>query len=76
MGDHGSDRYDHVEATWRTEPPPPEVVTSALATICPDCRPNVFVDEHPDKDGVYVLTVAHDETCPWLTDRRKREHRD
>lgn len=68
MSDYGSDRYGHVEASWRTRPPPREYVARALRTTCPDCRVNVYIEEHPDTDGEYVLKVAHDETCPWLAE--------
>ena len=35
---------------------------------CPDCRADVSVTKH---GGVYVLTVAHDPTCPMLAARRR-----
>lgn len=66
--DHRPDLYGHVEATYRTGPPPQDVVDLALATTCPDCNVNVFIRE-TDIDGEYRLVVAHDETCPWLTEQ-------
>lgn len=66
VGDYGSDRFDHVEARWRTKPPAPEQVVDALAYRCPDCNVNVFIEEDVDTDGVYHIKVAHDQTCPWL----------
>lgn len=36
---------------------------------CPDCRPDTeLAQPHP---GIYVLTVLHDETCPWFAARRR-----
>lgn len=66
---HGSDRFDYVEATWRTKEPSPEQVKEALKIQCPDCRVNVFIREDDEIDGSYHVTVAHDETCPWLAKR-------
>lgn len=68
--DHRPDLYGHVEGSWRTAPPPQEVVAQALAVECPDCNVNVFINEDDEEDGVYRLVIAHDETCPWLTRRR------
>lgn len=62
--DHGSDRYGHVEAGWRTAPPPQSLVKQGLEIKCDDCNVNVFIEETED-DGVYRFKVAHDATCPW-----------
>lgn len=70
--DHGSDRYGHVEATWRTAPPGPEQVREALDYRCPDCNVNVFIREDEEAAGVYHVKIAHDQTCPWLA-RREAE---
>lgn len=66
MSDHRPDLYGHVEGSWRTAPPPDDLVEQALAYECPDCNVNVFVDEDAAVDGEYRLTVAHDETCPQM----------
>lgn len=66
MTDHLPDVSGHVEATWRTCRPPAELIERALAISCTGCVPNVFIREAADADGEYELTVAHDETCPWL----------
>jgi hypothetical protein len=60
------DLYGHVEASYRTEPPPQSLVDQALAIECPDCNVNVFIEEDSEIDGQYRLVVAHDATCPWL----------
>lgn len=64
--DYRPDLHGRVEASYRTAPPPQEIVDRALATECPDCNVNVFIEEDPDVDGQYALKIAHDETCPWL----------
>lgn len=69
--DHGSDRHGHVEATFYSDPPPQELVDDALATECPDCNVNVFLEEVPGSPGTFLKKVAHDETCPWLTAQRE-----
>jgi hypothetical protein len=72
VSDYRPEVYGLVEGSWRTAPPPPDVVDHALSIECPDCNVNVFVEESPDADGVFLVKVAHDETCPWLT-RREAE---
>ena len=46
---------------------------------CEDCDAYQTLARHPDdaRGGVYVLTVHHDETCPWLSDHltTERNHR-
>lgn len=69
--DYRPDRYGHVEATYRTERPPQELVDHALAVECPDCNVNVFIEEHPEIDGEYKFVIAHDATCPWLAANEK-----
>lgn len=66
MADHRPDLYGHVEGSWRTAPPPQNVIDQALAIECLDCNCNVFITEAEDRDGFYDITVAHDETCPSL----------
>jgi hypothetical protein len=65
------DVWGQVEASWRTQPPPMAIVKEALATECPDCNVNVFIEEDPEIDGNYKILVAHDDTCPWLTEHEK-----
>lgn len=67
--DYRPDLYGHVEASYRTEPPPQSIVDQALAIECADCNVNVFIEEDPEVDGRYALKTAHDETCPWLAAR-------
>lgn len=69
--DYRPDVYGQVEASWRTAPPPQEVVDRALAAECPDCNVNAFVEEHPEVDGEYIVKIAHDDTCPWLARREE-----
>lgn len=69
MSDYGKGWSERVESSWRTAPPPDEIVQRALRTECPDCAANVFVEEDETIDGKFEVVVAHDETCPWL-----REH--
>lgn len=40
---------------------------------CPDCNAEQTMTR--DGNGIYRLTVAHDDTCPWLAgiERRKGE---
>lgn len=71
MTDYRSDLYGHVEASWRTAPPPQEVIDRALATSCPDCNVNVFIEETETVDGEYRLVIAHDATCPAQTARER-----
>lgn len=68
MSDHNyhPELYGQVETEWRTRPPCQAYIDRALATECPDCNVNVVLRETPDQDGVFLLIVAHDETCPWL----------
>lgn len=65
------DLFGHVEASWRTVAPPPELVLEAQTMVCPDCNINVFVEEHPEIDGQYIIKRAHDETCPWLAQHER-----
>lgn len=64
--DHRPDVHGQVEAEWRTAPPPDDIMRAAMAAECPDCLVNVFVKEHAEKDGVYIMVTAHDDKCPWL----------
>lgn len=68
-GNYRPDLYGRVEASYRTEPPPKEIVDRALAIECPDCNVNVFIEENSEVDGQYAITVAHDDTCPWFKAR-------
>lgn len=65
------DLYGLVEASWRTRPPPQQLIDYALMVECPDCNVNIFVEEDPDIDGMYHTRIAHDETCPWLAQHEK-----
>lgn len=65
------DLWGQVEGSWRTAPPPQNVIDQAMDTQCPDCNVNVFIEEHPQVDGQYQFIVAHDDTCPWL--KKKEE---
>lgn len=59
--------------------PPDEIVQTALAVECPDCRVNVEIywydegdlDDPFDHRGHWGLQIAHDEKCPWLTRHEK-----
>lgn len=66
MNDHMPELSGHVEATWRTQAPPTALIDRAMAISCTGCIPNVFVAEDAENDGVFHLTVAHDDNCPWL----------
>lgn len=70
---HRPDLHGQVEGSWRTGPPSDEAIAEALAVECPDCCVNVFLDEHPENDGEFVMHVAHDETCPWLAAHQEAE---
>ena len=37
--------------------------------LCPDCRADLTLDK--DASGIYVLVIAHDLTCPWMTARER-----
>jgi hypothetical protein len=68
------DLWGHVEGSWRTAPPSQIIIEQALATECPDCNVNVFIEEHPTIDGRYIIKIAHDETCPWLAKHEQKEN--
>lgn len=72
-GNYRPEVFGLVEGSWRTAPPPRDVVDRALAIECPDCNVNVFVEEDPDRDGVFAIVVAHDDTCPEMTRRERGE---
>ena len=39
-------------------------IADNLDTVrCSDCNNNAEIVDH---DGVYVLRILHDDTCPWL----------
>lgn len=38
---------------------------------CMDCASDVLFDQIAD--GIYQVTIAHDDTCPWFA-QREREH--
>lgn len=71
--DYRPDLWGHVEGSWRTEPPSQKLIDHALTIECSDCNVNVFIEEHPEIDGHYVLKIAHDETCPWLAEHERKE---
>jgi hypothetical protein len=73
LEDYRPDVYGHVEATYRTGPPPQELIDEALDIECPDCNVNVFIEEDPEIDGKHKVIVAHDETCPWLARKERGE---
>lgn len=66
--DYRPDLFGHVEASYRTGPPPQDIVDRAMNMECPDCNINVFIEEQ-EIDGVFKTIVAHDETCPWLKEK-------
>jgi hypothetical protein len=66
MADYRPDVWGQVEGSWRTKPPPQNIIDQALATECPDCNVNVFIEEHPEVDGLFIIKSAHDDSCPWL----------
>lgn len=37
---------------------------------CDDCAAEQTVREEPGYPGVWRMTVAHDDTCPWFAARR------
>lgn len=53
---------------------PEALVLMALTVECPDCNVNVFLErcesDSPPFPG-WLMTVAHDETCPWLHAREQ-----
>lgn len=72
-GDYRPDMWGLVEGSWRTAPPPQEIIDAALNAECPDCNINVFIEEHPTEDGHYIIKQAHDDTCPWLARHERGE---
>lgn len=66
MADYHPELYGQVEALYRTQQPPYDMVEAALAYRCPDCNVNVVIKEDEEIDGKFTVMVAHDETCPWL----------
>jgi ribosomal protein S27AE len=72
-GDYHPELYGQVEGAWRTAPPPQKIIDEAMKAECPDCNINVFIEEHPDEDGRYIIKRAHDETCPWLAQHEKEQ---
>lgn len=40
---------------------------------CSDC--SAFQTVRRDRDGIFRLTVHHDESCPWLAARNRRRRR-
>lgn len=67
------DVFGRVEASWRTKPPSQQFVAYASLIECPDCNVNVFIEEDSEVDGLFIAKVAHDETCPWLTQHEQKE---
>jgi hypothetical protein len=65
------DVHGLVEVSWRTKPPGPHILSQACESECPDCCVNVFVEEDEEVDGQYKILVAHDDTCPWMTEYEK-----
>lgn len=63
MTDHYSDGYDLIEIEAPEGTPIPNWLTSDWMP-CLDCRANTFLKWL--SDGVWSLTIAHDETCPEL----------
>lgn len=66
------DLWGHVEGSWRTTPPSQKLIDHALTITCEDCNVNVFLEEDAEIDGHFVIKIAHDETCPWLTEHEQK----
>jgi hypothetical protein len=59
-------------AERRKMPPAIRAIADNLHTIrCPDCHNETRLVE---SDGVYVLRISHDHTCPWLKRYEERRH--
>lgn len=74
--DHGSDRYDYVEVSYKGDLPETfELVPWVLRLWdqpCLDCRANVFMHYNGPEGGDvddrhnWLVTIAHDDGCPSL----------
>lgn len=50
-----------------------EMTDHVIPGGCDDCTAFQTVEQH--HPGIYVLTVHHDDSCPWLTQHQARRTR-